>query len=310
MIDISHVDVDGLPRLVAIHNVVYTEDPASPEEIVDWRRQAEGMTWLVASTQGDDVGAGLGLVGWHSRPGTASIRVWTLPERRGRGVGQALYEELRRWAAERGCVALETVVVEDDAASLAWVERRGFREIGRDGRLVLDLEAIELPVGEVPEGIAISSWAERPGIERELYEVFVEASPDVPGADEEEIPPFESWLSSDMQGISDRPEAVFVAFAGDDVVGYAKLALSPSQSETAWHDLTGVKRAWRGRGIAGALKRTQIAWAKRHGYRRLVTHNEQRNEPIRRLNERYGYRPEPGRVVLRSEPSNEPAAGR
>jgi mycothiol synthase len=305
MIDISHVDVEGLPRLVAIHNAVYQQDPASTEELVDWRRQAEDMVWLVASNQGDDVGAGIGLLGWHSRPGTASIRVWTLPERRGRGVGHALYGELRRWAAERNCVALETIVAEDHAASLAWAERRGFREIGRDGRLALDLEAVEPPVVKVPEGIAISTWAERPGIERGLYDVFVEASPDIPGADEEELPSFESWLSNDMQGISDRPEAVFVAFADGEIVGYAKLALSQSQMDTAWHDLTGVKRAWRGRGIASALKRTQIAWAKNHGYRRLITFNEQRNEPIRRLNERYGYRPAPGRVVLRTDmPSN------
>ena len=64
-------------------------------------------------------------------------------------------------------------------------------------------------------------------------------------------------------------------------------------------DLTGVKRAWRGRGIAGALKRTQMRWAKEHGYERLSTNNEERNEPIRRLNERYGYRPAPGRIFVR-----------
>ena len=53
--------------------------------------------------------------------------------------------------------------------------------------------------------------------------------------------------------------------------------------------MTGVLRAYRGRGIAAALKRTQIAWAKQAGYERLQTANEVRNEPIRRLNERHGY---------------------
>ena len=92
-------------------------------------------------------------------------------------------------------------------------------------------------------------------------------------------------------GHIDRPEAAFVALAGDEVVGYAKLSLSNEWTGTAWHDLTGVKRAWRGRGIASALKRTQIRWAKKQGYLRLTTMNEERNAPIRRLNERYGYRP-------------------
>jgi GNAT superfamily N-acetyltransferase len=91
---------------------------------------------------------------------------------------------------------------------------------------------------------------------------------------------------------------VFVAFAGDEVVGYAKLSIPPEGGDIAYHDLAGVLRAWRGRGIAGALKRTQIAWAKQHGFRRLVTANEERNVPIRRLNERHGYVLEPGRIVL------------
>jgi GNAT superfamily N-acetyltransferase len=68
---------------------------------------------------------------------------------------------------------------------------------------------------------------------------------------------------------------------------------------SAFHDMTGVKRAWRGRGVAGALKRVSIAWAREQGYERLVTSNELRNEAIRRLNTRLGYREEPGHLVVR-----------
>src|SRR5205814_2164282 len=71
------------------------------------------------------------------------------------------------------------------------------------------------------------------------------------------------------------------------------------EAGVAMHDMTGVKRSWRGRGIAGALKRAEIAWAKRNGFTRLETANEERNEPIRRLNQRHGYVPVPGHVVVR-----------
>ena len=101
---------------------------------------------------------------------------------------------------------------------------------------------------------------------------------------------FEDWLAQDMKGSGDRADATFVAVAGGEVVGYAKFSLTAAQPTTAHHDMTGVKRAWRRRGIAGALKRAQISWAKEHGYQRLATQNEVRNEPIRRLNERLGYR--------------------
>jgi GNAT superfamily N-acetyltransferase len=190
-------------------------------------------------------------------------------------------------------------VKEVDAESLAWTERRGFVEVGRNSMLVLDLRNTDTPAVAPPEGIEIVTWAERPGVEHKMYEVAREAYPDVPGEEEAEVAPFEEWLSMDMKGAGDRPEATFLALAGGEVVAYAKLALSLARPTVAMHDMTGVRRAWRGRGIAGALKAAEIAWAKEHGYERLETQNEERNEPIRRLNERFGYVVEPGSVTVR-----------
>lgn len=300
MVEVVPVEVDELERVVAVHNAVRPDDPTTVDGFVDWRRQAEEMAWLVAMADGQDAGAGLGLVGWHLPPKTAIVEAWTLPAARGRGIGAALYSELLLWSSERGCLAVQTAVAEDDEASLAWADRRGFREIGRNSQLVLDLDQIQAPVVDPPARIEIATWAERPGIERALYEVYVEAAPDVPGQEDSELSPFETWLVDDMQGLSDRPEAVFVALAANEVVGYGKLSLPHTWTGDAFHDLIGVKRAWRGRGIAGALKRAQIAWAKEQGYHRLVTQNEERNEPIRRLNTRHGYHIEPGRVFLRT----------
>jgi GNAT superfamily N-acetyltransferase len=132
-----------------------------------------------------------------------------------------------------------------------------------------------------------------------MCEVAREAYPDIPGEEDAEMPAFDQWLSMDMQGSGDRPEATFVALAGDVVVGYAKLSLSRARPTVVMHDITGVKRSWRGRGIAGALKAAEIAWAKASGYERLETQNEERNEPIRRLNQRHGYVVEPGSVTVR-----------
>jgi GNAT superfamily N-acetyltransferase len=132
-----------------------------------------------------------------------------------------------------------------------------------------------------------------------MYEVAREAYPDVPGEDDAVMAPFEEWLSMDMQGAGDRPEATFLALADGEVVAYAKLSLSLARPAVAMHDMTGVRRAWRGRGVARALKAAEIAWAKQSGYERLETQNEERNEPIRRLNERFGYVVTPGSVTVR-----------
>jgi GNAT superfamily N-acetyltransferase len=269
------------------------------EDYADWRRQAREGTWFLATEDGRDVGAAIGIGGWHSPDGVARGEVRVVPDARGRGVGSALLAELSGWARRLGYSELMGPVKEVDRDSLGWVERRGFTEVGRNSRLVLDLTAIAAPVVHAPPGVEIATWAERPGAERGMYEVAREAYPDVPGEEDAEVQTFGEWLAMDMQGAGDRPEATFVALAGDEVVAYAKLSLSLARPAVAMHDMTGVKRAWRGRGIAGALKAAEIAWAVESGYERLETDNEERNEPIRRLNERYGYVVEPGSVTVR-----------
>ena len=164
---------------------------------------------------------------------------------------------------------------------------------------MLDLTAIEAPLIPVPDGIELVTWAERPELAAGMYEVAREAYPDVPGEEDAELSALDEWLAMDMQGAGDRPEATFVALEGDEVVAYAKLSLSLARPTVAMHDMTGVRRAWRCRGIASALKAAEIAWAKNAGYERLETQNEERNEPIRRLNERYGYVVMPGSITVR-----------
>ena len=296
---IREIHEDELERWVAASNAAMPS-PGTVEEFLDWKRQARETTWLLASVGPADVGAAVGVVGWHEPPGVARTEVGVVPEARGKGVGSALLAGIGSWAAALGYGELQGTVQAVDAASLAWAERHGFAEVARFTRVTLELGGLAPPAVAPPAGIEIVTWAERPELARGIYAVACEAYPDVPDREEDEtMPSFEDWLSMDMQGVSDRPEATFVALAGDEVVAYAKLHLSPARPDSASHDMTGVLRAWRGRGIAGALKRAEIAWAKQNGFERLRTGNEERNAPIRRLNERYGYVLEPGEVTVR-----------
>jgi GNAT superfamily N-acetyltransferase len=154
-------------------------------------------------------------------------------------------------------------VKETDGLSLAWAERRGFVEVGRNSLLVLDLTEIEAPAVKHPDGVEIVSWAARPDVVCGMYAVAREAYLDVPGEEDAEVAPFEQWLSMDMQGAGDRPDATFVALVDGEVVAYAKLALSRARPAVAIHDMTGVRRAWRGRGIARALKAAETLGRRR-----------------------------------------------
>jgi mycothiol synthase len=281
-----------------IYNAVWPDDAVTMDEVLSFRASMLDSMAYLARVEGTPAGSAVAVV-QPERPDRVFTLVAVLREQRRRGVGSALYESISGWAAERGLDELEVEVRDDDPESLAFAQRRGFVEERRDVGLVLDLSAIELPRVEPPEGVEIVTWADRPELARGLYEVALEGLPDIPGQEADETEPFEDWLAHHMRGSGDLPEATFVALAGNEVVGYSKFSLTKAQPTTAHHDLTAVKRAWRGRGIARALKATQIRWAKENGYEQLHTRNEERNEPIRRLNERFGYHPGVGRIHLR-----------
>jgi mycothiol synthase len=160
--------------------------------------------------------------------------------------------------------------------------------------LVLSLAGISPPQAQPPAGIDIVAWAQRPELARGMYEVDLETHRDIPGFEDVAVEPFEDWMAHNMQRPTDSPGATFIALAGEEVVGFAKLSLTAPAA--AGHAMTAVRRAWRGRGIASALKATEINWALANGYTELHTSNEERNAPINRLNARLGYRPGIGRI--------------
>lgn len=216
MAELREIHEDELERWVATMRTAVDETDTA-EGYLDWKRQARETAWLLATEAGDDVGAAIGIGGWHEPEGVARGEVRVVSEARGRGVGEQLLRTLSDWARGLGFEELMGPVKETDDPSLAWAQRRGFIEVGRNSRLVLDLTASEAPVVSAPAGIEIVTWAQRPELAEGLYEVAREAYPDVPGEEDAELASFEEWLSMDMQGAGDRPEATFVALEGDEV---------------------------------------------------------------------------------------------
>jgi GNAT superfamily N-acetyltransferase len=293
---------DEEARSLAIHNTVWPHRAVTMDEVRSFKEACRDYADFLGSVDDEEKGsAAIAILPQRPRHGFLLLTV--LEDGRGRGLGSALYATVSEWMRERGLDEVHASAMEDDEESLAWAARRGFREIERYPRLLLDLSTIEEPVVHAPPGVEILTWADHPDLARGMYEVAVEAYADVPGGDTEEMEPFDDWLAHDMQSSGDRPDATFVAVAGGEVVGYAKYFITEARPTVAFHDMTGVRRSWRGRGVARALKQAQIAWAKRAGYEVLETANEERNEPIRRLNADLGYTLAPGRVVLEGPPA-------
>ena len=294
---IEHVETDAdLEAMSIVLHLANPDLPPTAGNVEGLRHNLDSnpdLTYVVARLDGQPAGCGyveLQNAAW------AVAQADVVPNLRGRGIGTGLLAAISAVAAASGRSELQGEVRETDAKSRAYFERRGYVQVGGEQAVALDLAHHDPQRVEPPPGVAIVSRQDRPELAEAMYDVAKEAEQDIPDA----IPDrsFEIWRSRELDRPSRDPALTFIALAGDEVIGYAGL---DEYGVDAFHGLTAVKRAWRGQGVATALKRSQIAAAKARGVKRLVTESEERNTPMRRLNEKLGYRPAPSlsTVVLR-----------
>jgi GNAT superfamily N-acetyltransferase len=137
----------------------------------------------------------------------------------------------------------------------------------------------------VPEGVELVSLVERPELFRRTYhELALQAFEDMPTGLPISIT-LEQWTREWVTW----PEGSFVALADGEIVGCAGLLRDDDRRDRAENSLTAVRRDWRGRGLARALKQSVIAWAAANGIRELYTWTQTGNENMRAVNERLGY---------------------
>ena len=184
------------------------------------------------------------------------------------------------------------VVSEADPESVAWAARRGFEE-AQQVELILALRGDEQPPRS-PAGIEIVEVT--PDLHEAAYDLTKEAWEDLPVTVALEVAPFEVWLEEDM------PEPIsFAAMENGKMVGFAGL-IGRDAPGLLEHGLTATRRTHRRRGIATALKETQIAWAAANGYRELITFTQDRNEGMQAINLALGFEPQPAWISMRRRP--------
>jgi GNAT superfamily N-acetyltransferase len=257
--------------------ILPNERTGSIEEIR--RMTSPEQLLLLAELDGEVVGSG-GVN--RSDLGGASLFPRVLPRFRRRGVGTALLYRLAAHAESLGFSEAGAGV--EDEGSLAFAERHGFRETGRQVEQVREIRSREKEP-RIPDGVELASLAERPELRARTYhELALEAFEDIPTPAPIAITA-EQW---EREWIT-WPEGSFVALAGDEVVGCAGLIRDDDRPDRAENSLTAVRRDWRGRGLARALKEQTIAWAAEHGLREIYTWTQTGNENMRAVNERLGY---------------------
>ncbi len=263
-------------RHVRIEVLPYERAPSIAE-----LRQSHSPEKLMLLAFRDGELAGSGMAGRSDiGGGFAAPRV--LPAHRRRGVGSALLRRCAEHLTGLGYADIGSMV--DDEDSLAFGEAFGFRETGRQVEQVRTVGEYE-PRPSVPAGVELVSLAERPELQlRTYHELALEAFADMP-TPRPIVVTAEQWQSEWIT----TPEGSFVALAGGEIVGCAGLIRDEDRPDRAENSLTAVRRDWRGRGVARALKLATVAWASEQGLSEVYTWTQEGNENMRAVNEKLGY---------------------
>jgi mycothiol synthase len=298
-------DDTALADYVRIRNAVTPDNTDSLEQI-RWEAATypgEVVRYLADGPDGEPVGTmSTGRI-WMHEAGFERywLGIWVLPRARNRGIGSTLFAAASDAARAAGKTGFQTELPEDQLEGHRFLAHRGFVETDRTKAVRLELAGLAAPDAQPPAGIRLVTLAERPDLLPGVHATAVETFPDIPWTDEPiSALDFDAYVARDVDRTGIPKDAFFIAVDGasGEVAGYASLIYAAGSTTVAYHDMTAVRRAYRGRGIAGALKRATIAWAVAHRLEALETGNDEHNAPMRAVNLALGYRPMPDWIGL------------
>jgi GNAT superfamily N-acetyltransferase len=228
-----------------------------------------------------------------------------------RGIGRRLYDLVLGEVRAFEPLSVDVWSREDMACRVGFFERRGFVGDMRMWTSELDLTTFDprrfthLVPAVKAQGIQIRTLAELgpadPIVQRKLYEMWLEVRRDVPhppGDALVDVPCELFWERHDRPQL--LPAGYFVAVDGEEYVGTTQLWLAP-EPDVLRTGLTGVRRAYRRRGIAFALKVRSLEFGQAYGYKRVQTENELNNRGMLAINDELGFAKNPAWVhYLRS----------
>jgi GNAT superfamily N-acetyltransferase len=283
---------------VELRNEVDPQLPMTAQSLLRWIETDQTVEHVLGYMDGDAVGAAYAQeLGHLRRTNVAGAFFGVVAGARGRGVGSALYAAVSAQARRIGKARLEVDLWEDEHDGLRFLEHRGFEEVERFARVRLELDQALLPEAPLPPEVEVVPFERCLDLAPQLFEVAREAAADMPSTDPIELS-YDDWYGWEIGRESLRHDLGQVALIDGEPVGFGTIYVI-GDSREGWNSITAVRRGWRRRGVATAIKRAQIRAAKAAGLTSLTTFSEERNGPMRALNQKLGYRPLADQVRLR-----------
>ena len=234
------------------------------------------------------------------------LRLYVSPDFEMRGLGTALYAALIEHLQQFDPIGVRGQVAENLPHALAFAQKRGFVESKRDWESVLELSNFDpapydgFRVKLEREGIRFKSIAEfgnTPDLQRRFHALFSEVRQDVPRSEPATPFSFDAFKKMIYDAPDFYPEGTFLAFYGEEAIGLTIL-WKGAASTNVMTGLTAVKRAYRGRGIATALKVASLTVAKANGATKVITDNDTNNVEMIAINEKLGFVKQPALLSL------------
>lgn len=234
-----------------------------------------GRDILVAEVEGRVVGAAWLRTALRDDEWRVDQEGFVDPAYRRRGIGRVLFRAIATRAEEIATSLtdgrerrLTTILDDRDVGGRAIAEADGYRPyrwfaiMGRDlsepGPEIRPVDGVELRPLRIEE-------------RRAVFGALAEAFEDHPG--------HRVWTDDDFRRMFESPGTDLslwrVAWAGDEVAGASMNAFSPDESEAlgypqGWLHTIGVRRPWRGRGVAKLLVASSLAEFRVRGFARGV----------------------------------------
>jgi GNAT superfamily N-acetyltransferase len=326
-LNITEFNSSQYERLAEVFNANFPDNTISATE---WRSDEQrtfgpSSKFLLKRYAGKDAETGV-TVGFGElnhvpdmyHPQKFWIRIFVDPDCQGRGAGNRLYDRLLDELRSLGTITVWTGSKENLPVRTAFFERRGFvqKTIAWESRLDVasfDFEKFRDYSSKVAkQGIRLTTLAEeraKGGDEslRKLHILVQDITRDMPS-----IAPFtplsyEEWYSRQMESPGLLPLGWMIALDGDEYVGMSVVWRSETEPGLVTQGDTGVVRAYRGRGIAVAMKLAVIDYARKNGLRMVKTWNASNNAPMLAVNTKLGFKREVGWITLEKNLASDPS---
>jgi len=287
------------PALSDLYKAVYPEDTKSVDELhhrslyrdprclsQQWVVEKDGMLVAIAGYDQDTQ---------HYHPHIFVLDGMVHPAYQFRGIGSALFEHVLASLHTLTPLAVRLRVREDMSASIRFFEGKGFQKQRyiqvsylKLATFYPDYFAVRNAQSLTIKMDSLKGMAWDVARDQKLYKLVNELSQDVPSSEPRYTLSYDEYVKYKLNAPSLFAEGYSIAYNKHEYVGISELKKTAS-SGALTTGLTSVKRSYRQRGIALALKLKSINCAKVSGYETIQTTNDTRNAAILSLNKSLGF---------------------